>query len=169
MHLILNSDPSLRFANRYLILLIGMGVTYFFLHNLALAIDISEKFNQADFMISDFRIGNDGNPFLTVVVKAGGTVPQGEDTSYSYVFVTDDGTYAVTSDWMYPMWHTHLITLDEKNCIGSIDMKGGAEVGGMVKVTKTNVTRVDKVMTVEFIISKDDGSICADKIFDSSQ
>lgn len=82
MHLILNSDPSLRFANRYLILLIGMGVTYFFLHNLALAIDISEKFNQADFMISDFRIGNDGNPYLTVVGKAGGTVPQGEDTSY---------------------------------------------------------------------------------------
>jgi hypothetical protein len=47
-------------------------------------------------------------------------------------------------------------------------MKGGAEVEGMVKVTKTNVTRVDKVMTVEFIISKDDGSICAHKIFDSS-
>ena len=48
-------------------------------------------------------------------------------------------------------------------------MKGGAEVGDMVKVTKANVTRVDKVMTVEFMISKDDGSICADKIFDSSQ
>ena len=72
-----STDPLLKFANRCLIFLIGMGVTYLFLNNLALAVDISEKFDQADFMIRDFGIGNDGNPFLTVVGRAGGTVPQG--------------------------------------------------------------------------------------------
>jgi hypothetical protein len=69
---------------------------------------------------------------------------------------------------MYPKWHTHGITLDEKNCIGSMDMKGGAEVANMVKVTKTHASRVDKVMTAEFTINNHDGSVCATKIFDSS-
>jgi hypothetical protein len=68
---------------------------------------------------------------------------------------------------MYPKWHTHRITLDENNCIGAIDMKGGAEVGNLVKVTKTNATKVDKVMTAEFTINNHDGSICASKVFDS--
>ncbi|MGA7008641.1 MAG: hypothetical protein WB612_02785 [Nitrososphaeraceae archaeon] len=40
-----------------------------------------------DFMIKDFGIGNDGNPFLTVEGKAGGTIPDKEDTGYAYVFV----------------------------------------------------------------------------------
>ena len=38
-------------------------------------------------MIKDFGIGNDGNPFLTVEGKAGGTIPDKEDTGYAYVFV----------------------------------------------------------------------------------
>ena len=38
-------------------------------------------------MIKDFRVGNDGNPFLTVEGKAGGTIPHKEDTGYVYVFV----------------------------------------------------------------------------------
>jgi hypothetical protein len=80
--------------------------------------------------------------------------PQEENLGYSYVFVTDNGTYAVTSDWMYPKWHTHGITLDANNCIGSMDMKGGNEVGDAVKVTKSKATKVYKV--------------CATKIFDSS-
>jgi hypothetical protein len=49
-----------------------------------------------------------------------------------------------------------------------MNMNGGAEVGGMVKVTKTKATKVDKVMTVEFTINILDGSICATKIFDSA-
>jgi hypothetical protein len=69
---------------------------------------------------------------------------------------------------MYPKWHTHKITLDEKDCIGSMDMKGGAEVSNMVKVTKTNASEVNKVMTAEFTINDDDGSICPTRIFDSA-
>jgi len=137
------------------------------INNIAFAGQDESKFNKDDFMIKDFGISNDGNPYLTVVGTPGGTKPQTEDTGYAYVFITDNGTYAVSSDWMYPNWHTHVLTLDEKNCIGSIDMKGGAEVGNMVKVTKTSATKLDKVMTAEFTINNHDGSICATKIFDS--
>jgi hypothetical protein len=47
-------------------------------------------------------------------------------------------------------------------------MKGGAEVGDMVKVTKTDATKVDKVITEEFIVNNLDGSICPAVIFDSA-
>jgi hypothetical protein len=69
---------------------------------------------------------------------------------------------------MYPQWHTHGLTLDQNNCVQSMNMKGGAEVGNMVKVTKIDATKVDKVMTAEFTINDSDGSICATKIFDSA-
>jgi hypothetical protein len=138
------------------------------LNNITLAVGKKIKFSKYDFMIKDFGIGNDGNPFMTVEGTAGGSTPQNDNTGYAYVFVTDNGIYAVSSDWMYPKWHTHGITLDEKNCIGSMDMKGGAEVANMVKVTKTHASRVDKVMTAEFTINNHDGSVCATKIFDSS-
>ena len=138
-------------------------------NNVARAAKLQAKFNKDDFMIKDFGIGDDGNPFITVVGKAGGTVPDKEDTGYAYVFITDRGTYAVSSDWMYSKWHTHELTLDEKNCVQSMNMNGGqgAYVGDNVKVTKTGATKLDKVMTAEFII--DNNSICADKIFDSAQ
>jgi hypothetical protein len=126
------------------------------------------KFDKDDFMIKDFGFGDDGNPFLIVVGNPGGSTPQNENTGYAYVFETDKGTYAVTSDWMYPKWHTHKITLDENNCIGSMDMKGGAEVSNMVKVTRTNASEIDRVMTAEFTINDNDGSICPTRIFDSA-
>ena len=127
------------------------------------------NFNKDDFMIKDFGIGDDGNPFLTVVGQAGGTTPDKENNGYAYVFITDNGTYAVSSDWMYTKWHTHELTLDEKNCIESMNMNvGGANVSDAVKVTKTNATKLDKVMTAEFTINNVDGSICATKIFDSA-
>jgi hypothetical protein len=126
------------------------------------------KFDKDDFMIKDFGVGDDGNPFLTVVGNPGGSTPQNENTGYAYVFETDNGTFAVTSDWMYPKWHTHEITLDENNCIGSMDMNGGAEVSNMIKVTRTNASEVDKVMTAEFTINDDDGSICPTRIFDTA-
>jgi len=49
-----------------------------------------------------------------------------------------------------------------------MNMKGGqgAYVGDDVRVTRTAATKVDKVMTAEFII--DNNSICANKIFDSA-
>ena len=136
--------------------------------NIAYAGNVKSKFNEADFVIQNFGIGVDGNPFLTVKGKAGDTVPQEENLGFAYVFVTNDGTYAVTSDWMYPKWHAHVITLDDNNCVGSLDMKGGAEVTDKVKLTKTNAKIVEKVMTAQFSINDKDGSICADKIFDSA-
>lgn len=140
------------------------------INKIAFAGGNKSRFNEGDFMIKDFGIGDDGNPFLTVEGKAGGTLPQKENLGYAYVFVTDNGIYAVTSDWMYTKWHTHVITLDENNCVVSMNMnKGtGAEVSDRVKVTGTNAIKVDKVMTAEFSINNLDGSICASKIFDSA-
>jgi len=136
-------------------------------NKIVFAVVKKSKFNEEDFMIKDFGIGHDGNPFLAVKGTAGGSIPQKENVGYAYVFVTDNGTYAVSSDWMYPQWHTHGLTLDQSNCVQSMKMKGGTEVGNMVKVTKIYATKVDKVMTAEFTINESDGSICATKIFDS--
>lgn len=62
----------------------------------------------------------------------------------------------------------HEITLDEKDCVKSMKMNsGGTEIADVVKLTKTNATHVDKVMTAEFALGESDGSICASKIFDS--
>ena len=70
---------------------------------------------------------------------------------------------------MYTKWHTHELKLDEKNCVESMNMNAGVgtEVSDTVKVTNANVTKLDKVMTAEFTINDNDGSICATKIFDS--
>jgi hypothetical protein len=56
-------------------------------NNVARAAKSQTKFNKDDFMIKDFGIGNDGNPFLTVELKAGVTISDKEDTGYVYVFV----------------------------------------------------------------------------------
>jgi hypothetical protein len=161
------------YVNSITCLLVSIAVIWslFFLNTLTLnriAVAAKVNFNKDDFMIKDFGIGDDGNPFLTVEGQAGGTIPEKNDTGYAYVFVTDNGTYAVSSDWMYTKWHTHELTLDEKNCVESMNMNvGGANVSDAVKLTKTNATKLDKVMTAEFTINNLDGSICATKIFDS--
>ena len=72
------------------------------------------KFNEPDFIIKDFGIGNNGNPFLPVERTAGGTIPQKENSGYAYVFVTNNGTFLVSPDWLYPQWHTHELTLNER-------------------------------------------------------
>ena len=120
------------------------------------------KFSKSDFMIKDFGIDSDGNPFLTVEGKAGASIPEKENTGYAYVFVTNNGTFSVSSDWMYTKWHTHELKLDEKNCVESMNMNAGtgADINDSVKVTKTNATKLDKVMTAEFTISNIDGSVC---------
>ena len=177
---VINHDEMVGRVRLFAVLSLGIGLNYVFMNimpqyaqisivsNEAFASGNKGEFNGADFMIRNFGIGDDGNPFLTVEGKAGGTIPDKEDTGYAYVFVTDNGTYAVSSDWMYTKWHTHELTLDEKNCVESMNMNGrqGAYVGDDVKVTKTGATKVDKVMTAEFII--DNNFICANKIFDSA-
>jgi len=137
-------------------------------NNKANAANSQTKFNKEDFTIKEFGIGDDGNPYLTVEGKPGGTMPDKKDTGYAYLFFTDNGIYAVSSDWMYTKWHTHKLTLDERNCVESMNMNGGegAYIGDDIKVTKTGATKVDKVMTVEFII--DSNSVCANKIFDTA-
>ena len=142
-------------------------VNNFHVYKIVFASVKKTKFNEADFAIKDFGIGNDGNPFLSVV----GTpvaIPQKENIGYAYIFVTDNGTFAVSSDWMYPQWHTHEITLDKNNCIVSMKYNGDAEVSDLVKVTKISAINVEKVMTAEFTLSDSDASICATKIFDSA-
>jgi hypothetical protein len=162
------------YVNSITCLLLSIAIIWslFFLNTLTLnriAVATKVNFNKDDFMIKDFGIGDDGNPFLAVEGQAGRTIPEKNDTGYAYVFVTDNGTYAVSSDWMYTKWHTHELTLDEMNCVESMNMNvGGANVSDVVKLTKTNVTKVDNVMTAEFTINNDDGSICATKIFDSA-
>lgn len=113
-------------------------------------------------------MSNDGNPFLSVDGTPGGTIPQKENIGYAYIFVTDNGTFAVSSDWMYPQWHTHEITLDKNNCIVSMKYNGDAEVSDLVKVTKISAINVEKVITAEFTLSDSDASICATKVFDSA-
>jgi hypothetical protein len=143
-------------------------VNNFHVYKTAFAGTKKAKFNGADFKIKNFGIDKDGFPFIDVEGTPGGTVPQKEDTGYAYVFETNKGTFAVSSDWMYPQWHTHEITLDEKDCVKSMKMNSGrAEIADVVKLTETNATHVKKVMTAEFTLGESNGSICATKIFDS--
>jgi len=136
------------------------------MNKIVFALTNNSKFNEDDFMIKDFGIGDDRSPYISVIGTPGGTVPDKDNVGYAYV--TDNGTYAVSSDWMYPNWHTHQLTLDEKNCVKSMNMGvGGAEVGDTVKLTNTHQHWVRKVMTAEFTLNDSDGSICATKIFDS--
>lgn len=131
------------------------------------------KFNEADFKIKDFGI-KDGIPWLTVEGTAGGSTPQNASLIYAYVFVTDNGTYAVTSHGVEDsaevendtQWHTHGVTLDENTCVGKINDNGNAEVNEMVKVTNITTTKVERVMTVELTINNEDASVCVNKLID---
>lgn len=130
---------------------------------------------EADFKIKDFGI-RDGTPWLTVEGKAGGSTPDNASQIYAYAFVTDNGTYAVTSHGVEDsaevendtQWHTHGVTLDDKNCVAKLDDSGNAEVGDEVKVTNVTATKVDKVMTAILSINNQDASVCVTKLIDSA-
>ena len=84
------------------------------------------------------------------------------------MIVTNNGAFSVSSDWMYPQLHTHELTLNGMNCVTSMKMDGGgAEVEDVVKLTETNAPDIQRVMTVEFTLSSQDGSFCVPKIFNS--
>jgi hypothetical protein len=156
-----------------LIFVVAIGslvlVSNFHVYKAVFASTKKTKFNGADFMIKNFGIDKDGFPFINVEGTPGGTIPQKENTGYAYIFVTNNGTFAVSSDWMYPQWHTHEITLDENDCVKSMKMNsGGTEVKDVIRLTETNATNVRKVTTAEFALGESDGSICATKIFDSA-
>jgi len=126
------------------------------------------KFNEDDFIIKEFGIGADANPFVTVEGTAGGTIAQGENMAYLYVFLTNTGTYGVMSDSGYTKWHSHGIKLDNNNCITSSNNKGDVEIDDGIKLMETNATELHKVFTAEFAMSNSDASICPTKIFDSA-
>ena len=131
--------------------------------------------NEADFKIKDFGIIN-GNPWVIVEGKAGGSTPQNASLIYAYNFVTDNGTFSVMSH-LYEdtdevendtQWHTHRVTLDDKNCITEINDNGDTQVSDLVKVTNVIVTNVSKVFTAELTLNNADSSICVTKVFDSA-
>jgi hypothetical protein len=130
--------------------------------------------NEADFRIKDFGIIN-GNPWLMVEGKAGGSIPQNANLTYAYAFVTDNGTFAVMSH-LYEdtdevendtQWHTHRVTLDDKNCVAEINDNGDTEVNDLIKVTNVIATNVSKVFTAELALNAD-SSVCVIKVFDSA-
>jgi hypothetical protein len=130
--------------------------------------------NEADFKIKDFGI-KDGKPWLNVEGKAGGSTPQNASQIYGYAFVTDKGIFAVVSHGTEDSsevandteWHSHGVTLDDKNCVTKLNEDGDAEVTDTVSIANTNATKVDKVMTAQLGINNADASVCVEKVFDS--
>jgi hypothetical protein len=129
---------------------------------------------EADFKIKEFGI-KDGKPWLSVEGKAGGSTPQNASQIYGYAFVTDKGIFAVVSHGTEDssevandtQWHSHGVTLDDKNCVSKLNEDGDAEVTDTVSVANTNATKVDKVMTAQLGINNADASVCVEKVFDS--
>jgi hypothetical protein len=130
--------------------------------------------NEADFKIKDFGI-KDGKPWLSVEGKSGASTPQNASQIYAYAFVTDKGIFAVASHGTEDssevandtQWHSHGVTLDDKNCVSKLNEDGDAEVNDTVGVANTNATKVDKVMTAQLGINNADAKVCVEKIFDS--
>lgn len=130
--------------------------------------------NDADFKIKEFGV-KDGKPWLSVEGKAGASTPQNASQIYAYAFVTDNGIFAVTSHGVEDSsevtndteWHSHGVTLDDKNCVSKLNEDGDAEVTDTVSVANTNSTKIDKVMTAQLGINNADASVCVEKVFDS--
>jgi hypothetical protein len=155
-----------------LALIIGVSAVLIVGPSSALA---QNNFNEADVKIKDFGL-NDGNPWLRVEGKAGGSKPGNASQIYAYAFVTDNGIFAVVSHGVEDsaevandtQWHAHGVTLDEKNCVSKLNDDGDAEVNDMIKVANTNATKVDKVMTAVLGINNADASVCVEKVIDSA-
>jgi hypothetical protein len=133
------------------------------------------KLNENDFKIKDFGF-KDGKPWLTVEGKAGASKPQNASQIYGYAFVTDKGIFAVVSHGGKEdspqvqndsEWHTHGVTLNEKNCVTDLNNDGSAIVTDQVEIGNITATKVDKVMTALLGINNADASVCVEKVFDS--
>ena len=133
------------------------------------------QLNEADFKVKDFGIEN-GKPWITVEGKAGASKPQNASQIYGYAFVTDKGIFAVVSHGGAEdspqvgndsEWHTHGVTLDEKNCVTDLNNDGSAIVTDQIEIGNITATKVDKVMTALLGINNADASVCVEKVFDS--
>lgn len=143
-----------------------------------------------DLTIDDdnFGIDGDGNPFLTVKGTAGGTVPDETGDIYAYVFITDDGVYAVTSHTGIEDsdeveddadWHAHKVQLNDENCVTDLQEEGNAALDGKtVTVEDTDATEVDDVLIAVLSAEKkaggdddtgeDETAVCVVKVFSQS-
>jgi len=129
-----------------------------------------------DFDIRGAGVDDNGDPYIRVSGDAGGTTSDTEGIIFAYVFFTDAGIYAVTSHGGIEdstevdddeQYHAHLVTLDENNCVTSIEEDGNAVLHNKrVTVTGTGATEVNQVLTVELTAS-DDG-ICVTEVFDTA-
>jgi hypothetical protein len=130
-----------------------------------------------DFKITSFEIKGRGVMTMYVEGVAGRTIPDHEDAEniiYAYVFVTDVGKYAVTSHMGEDShqvehdieWHSHLVELDENNCVTSITDVGKAKLHkNRVSVLQTDATELYGVLTAELTASE--SGTCVTEIFDS--
>jgi hypothetical protein len=133
------------------------------------------KLNENDFKIKEFGF-KDGKPWLTVEGKAGGSTPENASQIYAYAFVTDKGIFAVTSHGGSEdskevendtQWHTHGVTLDEKNCVSKLTEDGNAEVNGEIRVANITATKVEAVKTALLGLNNAGPTVCVEKVFDS--
>jgi hypothetical protein len=130
-----------------------------------------------DFEITSFQINGKGNLRMYVEGVAGGTTPHHageENLIYAYVFHTDAGMYAVTSHMGEDShqvehdieWHSHLVELDENNCITSITDAGKANLHkNRISIMQTDAISLTGVMTANLTASE--SGTCVRQIFDS--
>jgi hypothetical protein len=126
------------------------------------------------YKIKDFCF-KDGKTSLTVEGKAGASKPQNASQIYAYAFVADKAVFAVVSHGVKDsaevandtQWHTHVVTLDSKNCVSKLNDDGTSRVNGMIKVGNIAATKVDKVMTAVLGMDNADGKVCVEKVIDS--
>ncbi len=134
---------------------------------------ISDKNWKKSFKITSYGTDKNGNPYMTVEGMAGEFEPEDESSIYAYVFVTKQGTYAVTSHMGNDTpdeehdeldWHAHKITLDRKNCITSLNSEGEFEMmTNRVTLLDTGTSSVSEAMAFEFEESGD--KTCATEKF----
>lgn len=129
-----------------------------------------------DFDIISFQTNGKGNLRIYVEGVVGGTTPYhagDENLIYAYVFFTDAGIYAVTSHMGGDSHqvdhdiegHSHLVELDENNCVTSIADAGKVNLHkNRISVMQTDAIRLSGVLTAELTAS--DYETCMTKIFD---
>ena len=128
-----------------------------------------------NFDIKQVEINNKGEPSLTVVGDAGGTIPTDPTKVYAYVFFASDGSiYAVTSHEAEDSsevpsdlkWHAHRVELDGSGCVTGLFEDGRANVvGDTVMVKGVSVSGIDAAAAVELTIN---GGVCVSGGFDST-
>jgi hypothetical protein len=81
--------------------------------------------------------------------------------------VTSHGTEDSSEVANYTQWHSHAVTLDDKNCVSKLNEDADAEVNDMIGVANTNATKVNKLMTAQLGINDADAKVCVEKVVDS--